>query len=327
MTAHFNLAVLLNETKTNEVDAQKPEVTNLDTEPSTSTADEETYVKIPSWHNTANHDPKKTHPTGAVVPTCRRDYKLVNGIPAGYETDDSWDHDSLTHEREHTPPHTHNIVPLLTLCTSSNHPNRGREQPHRQNNNINMRSGNAPYPRPWDNQPYRRCTRSQQALRARAYRKLQCRYPISRLLHRCCASLDLEVAFKQIKISQDTKPELCTECRTEKCKCPAFTPGMPHSSASSMPTNISSDHKEIPDLVENKLLHLLYPPVQSPSDEEADQEVAAICRTPVYYRVRSQLTRRCRYYMYHALDPIEETSREKQQCANSPHVQGQPIKQ
>ena len=178
MTAHFNLVVLSNGTKTNEVDAQKPEATNLDTEPSTSTANEETYVKIPSWHNAANRDPKKTHPTGAVVLTCRRDYRLVNGIPAGYETDDSWDHDSLTHEWEHTHTHTHNIVPLLTLCTWSNHPNRGREQLHSQNNNINVRSGNAPYPRPWDNQPYGQHTRSQQAVCARAYCKLQCRYPI-----------------------------------------------------------------------------------------------------------------------------------------------------
>ena len=49
MTAHFNLVVLSNETKTNEiVDAQKSEATTLDTELSTSTADEETYVKIPS---------------------------------------------------------------------------------------------------------------------------------------------------------------------------------------------------------------------------------------------------------------------------------------
>ena len=86
MTTHFNLAVLSNETKTNEtVDAKKPETTTLDAEPSTSTADKETYVKIPSQHNAANRDPKKAHPTGAVVPTCRRDYGLVNGIPAGYE--------------------------------------------------------------------------------------------------------------------------------------------------------------------------------------------------------------------------------------------------
>ena len=179
MTAHFNLVVLSNETKTNgTIDAQKLEATTVDAEPSTSTAEEEMYIKIPSRHNTANHDPKKAHPTGAVVPTCRRDYRLVNGIPVGYETDDSWDHDSLTHELEHAHTHTHNIVPLLALRTWSNRPNRGREQPHRQNNNINVRSGNAPYPRPWENQPYGRCTRSQQALSARAYRKWQCRYPV-----------------------------------------------------------------------------------------------------------------------------------------------------
>ena len=92
-----------------------------------------------------------------------------------------------------------------------------------------------------------------------------------------------------------------------------------------MPTNISSNHEDIPDLLENKPLHLLYPPVQSPSDEEADQEVAAICRTPVYYRVRSQLTRRHRYYMYHSLDSIKETSIEKRRRANSPRMQGQPV--
>ena len=147
----------------------------------------------------------------------------------------------------------------------------------------------------------------------------------SRLLHRRCASLDLEVSFKQIKISQNIKPELCIECQAEKCRCPAFMPGMPCSSASSTPTNISSDHEDISDLVNNKLLHVLYPPVQSPSDEEVDQEVAAICRAPVYYRTRSQLTRRRQYYMYHALDSIEETSREKRQRANSPHVQGPPV--
>ena len=84
MTTHFNLVVLSNETKTNEtIDAQKPEATTVDTEPSTWTADEETYVKIPSQHNTANRDPKKSHPTEAVIRTCRRDYGLVNGIPEG----------------------------------------------------------------------------------------------------------------------------------------------------------------------------------------------------------------------------------------------------
>ena len=173
MTAHFNLEVLANELDTNKTtDAQNPEANTLDAELSTSAVDEETHVKIPSCNYAANSDSKKQHPTGAVIPTCRREYRLVNGIPAGYETDDSWDNDSHAHE------HTHNIVPLLTLRPWNNRPYRGHEQHQRQNNNIPVQMGNAPYSRPWDNQPYGRCTRSQQALHARAYRKIQRRYPI-----------------------------------------------------------------------------------------------------------------------------------------------------
>ena len=47
MTRHFNLAVLSNETNTNNTfDAKKPENTSVDATPSTSTTDEETYIKI-----------------------------------------------------------------------------------------------------------------------------------------------------------------------------------------------------------------------------------------------------------------------------------------
>ena len=145
MTAHFNLAVLANEKDVDITpDAQKPEAITQDTEPSASAADDQTYVKIPSHHCTENCDSKRPHPTGAIAPTCRREYGLVNGIPAGYESDDSWDNDSHTHE--HT--HMHNIVPLLALHTWNNCPHRGHELPHRQNNNINVRTGHAPYSRP-----------------------------------------------------------------------------------------------------------------------------------------------------------------------------------
>ena len=91
MTAHFNLVVLSNETDVNKTsDAQKPEATTLDAEPSASAADEETYIKIPSHRYAANCDAKKQHPTGAVAPTCRREYGLVNGIPAGYKLMTLW---------------------------------------------------------------------------------------------------------------------------------------------------------------------------------------------------------------------------------------------
>ena len=102
------------------------------------------------------------------------------------------------------------------------------------------------------------------------------------------------------------KPELCSGCQKQKCQCPAFTPEMPCSSASSTPTKVDSDQNEIPKLVPDTPWQQLYPPVLSPSDEEADREVAAICKAPIYYRVRSRNTKRRRYYTYDALDYIAE---------------------
>ena len=175
LTAHFNLAVLEDKTITDtSPDAKKSPDNTQDPDPSTSAPDNQTYVKIPSRY-AENSATRRPHPTGAVAPTCRRDYGLVNAIPAGYESDDSWD--NLSHNHEHT--HMHNIVPLLTLCPWHNSTRRGPEQQQfRQQSATNMRSGNAPYSRPWDNQPYGRRTCSQQALRARAYRKIQRRYPL-----------------------------------------------------------------------------------------------------------------------------------------------------
>ena len=175
LTAHFNLAVLEDKTITDtSPDAKKSPDNTQDADPSASAPDDQTYIKIPSCY-AENSATRRPHPTGAVAPTCRRDYRLVNAIPAGYESDDSWD--NLSHNHKHT--HTHNIVPLLTLRPWRNSPRRGPEQQQfRQQSTTNMRSGNAPYSRPWDNQPYGRRTRSQQALRARAYRKIQCRYPL-----------------------------------------------------------------------------------------------------------------------------------------------------
>ena len=145
----------------------------------------------------------------------------------------------------------------------------------------------------------------------------------SRLIHRCCTSLDLETAFKEIKISQNIEKEVCKHCQAEFCRCPAFMPGTPCSSVSSMPTNISDE--QIPELVANKPLQELHFPVQSPSDEEGDREVAAICRAPEYYRVRSHVRRRHHYFMYNALDDIGETTLQKRPHNNSPTVQGPPV--
>ena len=142
LMAHFNLAILGDQKATDKsTDALKSADNTQDAEPSASAPDEQTYVKIPSRY-VENSAIRRPHPTGAVAPTCRREYGLVNGIPAGYESDDSWD--NLSHTHEHT--HTHNIVPLLTLCPWRNSPRRGREQQFpRLNNNTNMRTGHAPY--------------------------------------------------------------------------------------------------------------------------------------------------------------------------------------
>ena len=126
----------------------------------------------------------------------------------------------------------------------------------------------------------------------------------SRFKYRHCASLDLETAFKEIRISQNIEKEVCKECKAEFCRCPAFTPGTPCSSVSSTPASTSDE--QIPELVPEKPNQQLHLPVQSSSDEEADREVAAICRGPEYYRVRSHLCHRCQYYMYNALDDIGE---------------------
>ena len=90
-----------------------------------------------------------------------------------------------------------------------------------------------------------------------------------------------------------------------------------------MPTNISDE--QISDLVPDKPLQAQHPPMQSPSDEEADREVAAICRAPEYYRVRSHVHRRRHYFMYNALDGIGDTTQQKQPRNNSRSVQGPPV--
>ena len=124
MSAHFNLAVLEDQTIKHTIpDAEKSPDNIQNTEPSTSMPDDQTYVKIPSRY-AENNATRRMHPTGAVTPTCRRDFGLVNAIPAGYESDDSWD--NLSHNHEHT--HTHNIVPLLTLRPWRNSPRRPPEQ-------------------------------------------------------------------------------------------------------------------------------------------------------------------------------------------------------
>ena len=82
---------------------------------------------------------------------------------------------------------------------------------------------------------------------------------------------------------------------------------MPCSSPSSTPPLFDADDEDIPELVQNiSEIHTLYPPQLSPSDEEADKEVAQICHMPVYYQIRWLTSHHHHYYTYHALDSIDE---------------------
>ena len=84
---------------------------------------------------------------------------------------------------------------------------------------------------------------------------------------------------------------------------------------------ISTSDEQIPELVENRPVQQFNLHVQTPSDEEADREVAAICKSSEQYRVRSHLRRRRRYLMYNALDDIGEITQYKRPRNNSPSVQ------
>ena len=72
-----------------------------------------------------------------------------------------------------------------------------------------------------------------------------------------------------------------------------------------------SIYARVADFVATKPLQELHPLMHSPSDKEADREVAVICRAPEYYRVRSHVRHRCHYFMYNALDDIGETTQQK----------------
>ena len=114
--------------------------------------------------------------TSAVILTYRNDTGPVRGIPAGYESDNSWDFSDGGKADCSQNPRT---TTLLTYTSWRGRPHRGREQNYGRTNSIAVRGGNSPNPWPWHNQPYGRRTHSHEALRTRAYRKWQRRYEIS----------------------------------------------------------------------------------------------------------------------------------------------------
>ena len=92
MTAHFNLAILTDNTASNRaVYAPTSETSVTDSGPSTFVSEEETICKSPHTNSCTTKCNKPAQLTGAVFQTYRGEPGLVRGIPAGYKSDNSWD--------------------------------------------------------------------------------------------------------------------------------------------------------------------------------------------------------------------------------------------
>ena len=92
MMAHFNLAILTDNIASNTyVDAPAGQTGIPASEPPTLADAEETICKALHSNLRPSRRDQAPQPTSAVVPTYREDTGPVKGIPAGYESDNSWD--------------------------------------------------------------------------------------------------------------------------------------------------------------------------------------------------------------------------------------------
>ena len=73
------------------MDAQASETDIPASDPPTLADAEETICKALNPNSRPIRRDRAPQPTSAVVPTYREDTGLVKGIPAGYESDNSWD--------------------------------------------------------------------------------------------------------------------------------------------------------------------------------------------------------------------------------------------
>ena len=106
------------------MDAPTSETSIPASEPPTPASAEETICKALHLNLHANKRDRSTQPTRTVVPTYRADPGPVRGIPAGYESDNSWDFsDGCEADCSHTP----RTMTLLAYTSWRGHPNRGRE--------------------------------------------------------------------------------------------------------------------------------------------------------------------------------------------------------
>ena len=92
MTAHFNLAILMDNIALNSVvDAPASEISIPDPRPTAFASEEETICKTPHPNSHSNKCDRSVQLTTAVLPTYRVEPGPVRGISVGYESDNSWD--------------------------------------------------------------------------------------------------------------------------------------------------------------------------------------------------------------------------------------------
>ena len=159
---HFNIKLLTNKenckgplnTTTNKRKA------SLDATPTNPT--QETIPKVvESSHSAPNQRPQ---PTGTVPPTCRPEKGTCDGIPAGYESDDSWGgHSHNDDPQQQTPDLDEELYPLVAYRTWAKPHTSCRSRPRGAPRGSHQRAPNRQIPvwdsyerpqRLWDTQPY-----------------------------------------------------------------------------------------------------------------------------------------------------------------------------
>ena len=82
------------------------------------------------WNPATPRSNQKSQPTGTVPPTCRPEKGTCSGIPAGYESDDSWGgHSNNDDPQQQMPDLDKELYPLVAYRTWKRPYARGRNTP------------------------------------------------------------------------------------------------------------------------------------------------------------------------------------------------------
>ena len=125
---HFNIKLLTDkENYTGPPNAQAHKrKASVDATPTNPT--QETIPKVVEPSDSMPN--QKSQPTGTVPPTCRPEKGTCNGIPAGYESDDSWGGYSNNDDpQQQTPDLDEELYPLVAYQTWNRPYARGRNTP------------------------------------------------------------------------------------------------------------------------------------------------------------------------------------------------------